>query len=44
LRRARAVFIHVPPLDELKVPRSKRTMDNLVDAAEAIAEALIKAA
>lgn len=39
---SRAVFIHVPPLDEPKVPRSKRTMDNLVVAAAAIAEALIK--
>lgn len=39
----RAVFIHVPPLDE-KVPGSKRTMDNLVVTAEAITQALIKAA
>jgi pyroglutamyl-peptidase len=39
---SRAVFIHVPPLDAGKVPRSKRTMDNLVVAAAAIAEALIK--
>lgn len=38
-----AVFIHVPSLDERKVPHSKRTMDNFVAAAEAIAEALIKA-
>ena len=40
----RAVFIHVPPLDDQKVPRSKRTMDNLVVTAEAIAKALVKAA
>ena len=42
-RPIRAAFIHVPPLDEQKVPRSKRTMDNLVVTAEAIAQALLKA-
>lgn len=39
---SRAVFIHVPPLDARKVPHAKRTLDNLVVAAAAIAEALIK--
>ena len=40
---SRAVFIHVPPFDERKVPDSKRTMDNFVAGAEALANALIKA-
>ena len=40
---SRAVFIHVPPLDARKGARSARTIDNFVAAAEAIADAMIKA-
>jgi pyroglutamyl-peptidase len=41
---SRAVFVHVPLVDAQEKPGSTRTMDNLMVAAEAIADALISAA
>lgn len=40
---SRAVFIHVPLVETAKNSRSTRTMKNLVVAAEAIADAMVKA-
>jgi len=41
---SRAAFVHVPLLDSTEKPRSPRSMDNLLVAARAIADTMIKAA